>query len=745
MAEKLLGAIAQGTYRSATAPVRGVKEALDPKIMQTMYKAGILGPVLRSITSSYSSKEEKSGVQSNAITANVSKNLQSMSFQLSAIADIMDDIRELTKNQLKTNKEGIKSNEKILKRNELKGFEEKLESKSPLSSLMQQGSQTQSGTSGTPLVGGLIGGVLGFVKDNPILTGVLGALIFSAWPELQEKFKEFIDKSGIDKDLKQLKDNIYGSVKNGIAIIANNILKQLGLPELFTQQREGNQPSGTSQPSPPGTGMISGDVVTGGLVGGVASKLLLGKTLPGVVGGSIYGALGDSEYAGEAAIAGAVGTLAGGAILKRRMEQAKLNKAVEKAMQARGIGPVAPPTTPTVPSPITPSTPTSSIIVEEGGRKGREALARDERKEIRDESKKSLKGLVNRINGISKKYGSNKIYIWLAKKIGMSLGASLIGGPLGLIIGILSLGFSILQIGQLLDDFEEGADASARADVSETSAGMGSTFDMETGGYASEQTIPPSQQPALGSPLSSLIPSQSVGDRGTSAPYSGGITWNQLSEEQKQALLKSQAESEGYGRPNTLPTDLNNPGALTYRPWMAEYGATQDMTRGTEENKGKFARFPTPEAGFAAQRELWNRFYGNTPIDQALRKWVAPTPGAREAQFENYLKKSFEAINVAQPTYSPLSQPKPFTAADAKPEKDPLEMISELSGLRSMIDLFKQIPPPIVNAPTTVNNNNTTKGGGMRPSAPTIPPHSTTKDQLRVLLNPGNRYPVGMM
>jgi hypothetical protein len=63
----------------------------------------------------------------------------------------------------------------------------------------------------------------------------------------------------------------------------------------------------------------------------------------------------------------------------------------------------------------------------------------------------------------------------------------------------------------------------------------------------------------------------------------------------------------------------NNPGNIEFRPWMAErYGATSD---------GRFAIFPTYEAGRAAQEAMFfeGKGYRNLKLSEAIARWAPPT------------------------------------------------------------------------------------------------------------------------
>lgn len=96
----------------------------------------------------------------------------------------------------------------------------------------------------------------------------------------------------------------------------------------------------------------------------------------------------------------------------------------------------------------------------------------------------------------------------------------------------------------------------------------------------------------------------------------------------------------------------NNPGALEYRPWMKKYGAVVS-------EDGRFAKFPTPEAGIQAQTALITNDYvgkGINTIDAIVDKYLGK---GSENSFEN---RSGYKTYLVQKTGLPLGQQ--VTAAD---------------------------------------------------------------------------------
>lgn len=125
-------------------------------------------------------------------------------------------------------------------------------------------------------------------------------------------------------------------------------------------------------------------------------------------------------------------------------------------------------------------------------------------------------------------------------------------------------------------------------------------------------------------------------------PIQPGTTFNQLTKEQQDLFLKNQAQAEGSYKAGTIGNRHNNPGNIIAKsstevyPAQAKFGGVPGETI-TDKTDGKtrtFVRFPTWEAGVEAQRDLWTRRYGDTPITQALTKWVDPSSNAEMANYQ---------------------------------------------------------------------------------------------------------------
>lgn len=200
-------------------------------------------------------------------------------------------------------------------------------------------------------------------------------------------------------------------------------------------------------------------------------------------------------------------------------------------------------------------------------------------------------------------------------------------------------------------------------------------FENEQMKYAGMKSQLTSQTPA------STVPSKPTPTSGTSTTptvaenivpaASGSLTFNQLTKEQQDVFLRKQAEREGFFRKGTLPHDLNNPGAIVFSKRAEQFGAVPNYKRGTLKAKDgsliPFAQYPTPEAGFAAQRDLWSRKYGNVPLDTALRQWVAPRNSKEEVEFANYKGGVYAAIGKTVPSVTGEQFAKEQTATSTPP------------------------------------------------------------------------------
>lgn len=82
-------------------------------------------------------------------------------------------------------------------------------------------------------------------------------------------------------------------------------------------------------------------------------------------------------------------------------------------------------------------------------------------------------------------------------------------------------------------------------------------------------------------------------------------------------FIEAIARMEGWGVAGDLPTRNNNPGNIDNGRFAQAHGAEAGTV-------GRFAHFPTPEAGFAALRELLAVGYVGLTVEAALNKYAPP-------------------------------------------------------------------------------------------------------------------------
>ena len=140
------------------------------------------------------------------------------------------------------------------------------------------------------------------------------------------------------------------------------------------------------------------------------------------------------------------------------------------------------------------------------------------------------------------------------------------------------------------------------------------------------------------------------------------ITFNQLSQEQKKDFIDAQAHAEGSDKPGSIGYRNNNPGNIVTNqkgqafPAQAKFGGVagdRSKSSGLE-----FVKFPSWEAGRAAQIDLWERKYGDLPLDEALKEWVKPKGAKEEKEFANYKANQFASIKKSEPVTLASSEQK---------------------------------------------------------------------------------------
>jgi hypothetical protein len=235
-----------------------------------------------------------------------------------------------------------------------------------------------------------------------------------------------------------------------------------------------------------------------------------------------------------------------------------------------------------------------------------------------------------------------------------------------------------------------------------------------------------------------------AGTRNNSPTPSGGTggsvdssktTFADLTEEQQNAFFAAQRKQEGY-RPGSLSYDLNNPGNMLYAPWQKKYGGELDTTgRGVGTVKGKFAKFPTLEAGVEAQRALWmSPAYASLPLDKALNKWVTGNPNSdmdvnMQAKNTNYKNAIYAAIGSPQTTTLASAPSTPSFTGSTASSGSSLTM-AQASLSEQQYRFMGSGGTTVVNAPT----NNSVMGGSNGSGGNSVSPYNG--DLMRYLLRP---------
>ena len=227
---------------------------------------------------------------------------------------------------------------------------------------------------------------------------------------------------------------------------------------------------------------------------------------------------------------------------------------------------------------------------------------------------------------------------------------------------------------------------------------------------------------------------------------SSEMTWSQLTESQKDAVIRAQAEFEhGKGQ----PIKNNNPGNIMYGSFAEKFGGKPSSLK-TEH--GTIAQFPTIEDGFRAQKALWNSStYKDLPIDKAIGLWAGEgaankmqNPQKYLESLENYKKQIIAAAGgtytpapiVASsapvtPTSTPASTPTPVQSAAAAPQRG--NLVDSLSTqISNMTNEFLTGFREGAGAPPIINNTNVTNGGTSAQTA-SVRDERLTEEQFRNL------------
>ena len=323
----------------------------------------------------------------------------------------------------------------------------------------------------------------------------------------------------------------------------------------------------------------------------------------------------------------------------------------------------------------------------------------------------------------------------------------------GWISALITFGFARIEVCEAYQLWKEFHNIPTDEDTSPTTVEAALTTDI-MGSVSSVTPVASSTTGVSTQPGTMGAYKSRAGTRNTSptgvepnggAPAGGGgkpngqidpskTTFADLSPQQQDAFFAEQRKQEGFG-PGKLQYDLNNPGNMVFRPWMKKYGGELDTTgRGVGKLKGKFARFPTVEAGVEAQKAVWSSpKFANLPLDKALNLWVTGDPNSEydegmKAKNTNYKNAIYASIGAPQATtLTSASTPSitPSTASSGSSLTMAQASISE-QRYRFMGSGGGQT---IINAPTT---NSVTNGGSS--GGNNVNPYNG--DLMRYLLRP---------
>lgn len=822
MAEKLLSAIATGTYKAAAAPVRAAREALDPNIMQTLYKTGILGPIIRATVSEYQKKDKSNSsstdVKNTVILSNLSKGINSMSQQLSSIADIMDDIKELTKNQLKVDKESFKSTERLNKKTQLQSREEKLEASKPSVSGVFGGLKDKAKDTG---FGQLASGLFGFMKENPLLTALIGGAMFASSKNIQKFVEDFRKQTNIDKDVKDASDyaakTIGGVLKSGIMNIEESIREQLSKIEMFGYQPfpkpEGSKPEERS----PLTGGLAPENIAKGALGFLIGRKFFGRA--GGIAGALYGGSGPVEEGGmsfgDSAIAGILGSLgitAAGAAAKYGGRKALQGAGSLGMMGLRGAGGAASWLFKNLlyPGPLSPSTtvPTgaaaraattaagaattaagataagklSSIIIPTSGftdpsrikdglrysrrkeyeeyqadmesdrnrRTTREAVS--QARQIKDKQQNSMKHTMRFMNRVIRKYGWRGIGTFLARRFSVGLAATLVGGPIGLIITIISLGFAFKDIIESVQDFEEGADSAGGVGGAGPS-GQQVFAERNNYGIIREDRADEYAR-TRGAPVSSIagqnqdnmdyenfrqriIELESEGQNVQNLRGGSAFGIYQIDKKTFEDVKKNDARLK-----NISYEDFKKNTDLQTKVFDSLTGQNARFLKQNGVEADPFNLYLAHRLGAPAAVKILKEKNKDLDLIRALpiptnmtqKDWVERVkrlnPDMAGKSINQFLSERMSAFGGRGSTMTANA----FVPAQAEPERNPFDDIAVIGDLRNAIDTMNRM---ISGSPTFVDNsvnnsgNRTAPSGGGGGGAGTVTPYSSSKYNLK--------------
>lgn len=541
MAKRLINALGKGLGKTVKDKAKGVASRATRDIPDTksFYNLGMgVGPFIRNTVQSYqkdsSSTSESDAKKINASLGFAKENVVSqknMASQLSALTNIMSDIRKISLAQLNLTRSSM--NKRFGDRGDYLSQEQKLEGGDGGGRASIAGTQTNPEKGGNKLFGGL----LSFMGNNPgISAGLLGILALAN----AKNISEFMRDSGIAD---ALKEGTKAAV-SGIASLIGETIKEgilKGLPSLYRQMKndvqlalknfqEGNIPEATrhatnaAKPAGALAGIYAGLKYTPGG--------LFGKVIGGTVGG-IAGYYG-TELAGEELAnlqqAAANGDKEAIATLQ------KLGVGAGTAASAYGISKViknarTPAVTPTA-APGATGTPTSTPSapkVPEGkpltqfGSVGenREMM---KNRTVLEKSKASFSKTLQLLRKLIAKIGMRRVAAYVAARFAAAAAIGAAGfaaGPVGFITTALTVGLTIYELYSLLSDLDKEVEGNTEAPKNEGTPEESSGYDAMGNATGHLPGATPTQPPA-GSSAPANNPQATNGDFANPLPSAIG-------------------------------------------------------------------------------------------------------------------------------------------------------------------------------------------------------------------------------
>jgi len=208
--------------------------------------------------------------------------------------------------------------------------------------------------------------------------------------------------------------------------------------------------------------------------------------------------------------------------------------------------------------------------------------------------------------------------------------------------------------------------------------------------------------------------SSTSGPSSSGGSLSGGKTFNQMSRQEQDSLLMNQAIAEGWNKPTSIQHSHNNPGNIIAPGGkVTEAQAKFGGVPGGTYNGLTFVKFPTMQAGWDAQRDLWTRKFGNQPVSQALATWSDAGKNQNSYNKVALGGGGDSPAPILASGSTPSTMPSSPATVASTPSRPATQIASASTSLADTMRTQMQTPV-IINAPTTNNNMQNAGNGGQR-------------------------------